>query len=110
MEKQIEILVDHKEYVTKEEVYKAINEQYHETGFDGYQDGIELMNRIAKIPAADVVEVRHGKWCTTDAYPHNIYCSECYGTYAQEHWGIWKDGTLPRDYCPKCGAKMDGGQ
>ena len=58
MEKHIEILVDHKEYITKEEAYNAINEQYHETGLDGYQDGIELMNRIAKIPATDVIEAR----------------------------------------------------
>lgn len=63
MEKQIKILVDHKEYITKEEAYKAINEQYHVTGFDGYQDGIELMNHIAKIPAADVVEVVRCKDC-----------------------------------------------
>lgn len=63
MEKQIEILVDRKEYITKEEAYKAVNEQYHETGLDGYQDGIELMNRIAKIPAFDVVEVVRCREC-----------------------------------------------
>ena len=73
----------------------------------GLRTAIDVANFI---PAADVVEVRHGKWCITDAYPHNVYCSECYETYAQEHWDIWKDGTLPRDYCPSCGAKMDGGQ
>ena len=60
---------------------------------------------ISTAPAADVVEVRHGTWCVTDAYPHNVYCSECYKRIAQEHWEIWKDGSLPRDYCPSCGAK-----
>lgn len=58
-------------------------------------------------PAADVVEARHGRWLMTDAYPHRIYCSNCYGTYALDHWGIWIDGSLPRAYCPNCGAKMD---
>lgn len=48
-----------------------------------------------------------GKWLVTEAYPHKVYCSECYKTYAQEKWEVWKDGSLPRDYCPNCGAKMD---
>ena len=101
MEKHIEILVDRKEYITKEEAYQAINEQYHETGLDGYQEGIELMNNIAKIPAADVVEVRHGMkinifnvedwvpWCK---------CSEC------GYDGLF----LEDEYCSRCGVKLDG--
>ena len=52
----------------------------------------------------------HGEWLVTEAYPHKVYCSECYKTYAQENWEVWKDGSLPRDYCPNCGAKMDGGE
>lgn len=66
-------------------------------------------NVVRSIPAADVVEVRHAKWHVTDAYPHNVYCSQCYKIFAQEHWEIWQDGSLPRDYCPSCGAQMDGG-
>lgn len=45
-------------------------------------------------------------WFASDSWPHNIYCSNCYTKYAQEHWEIWKDGSLPRKYCPNCGAKM----
>lgn len=52
--------------------------------------------------------VRHGHWCVTQAYPHTIYCSECFQRFAQAHWAVWEDGSLPRDYCPHCGAKMDG--
>lgn len=58
---------------------------------------------IEDLPSAE----RHGRWLMTDAYPHRIYCSNCYGTYALDHWGIWIDGSLPRAYCPNCGAKMD---
>ena len=67
---------------------------------------------VNSIPAADAVEVRHGLWLVTDAYPHNVYCSECFKTYVQEHWQIWQDkpgdGGIERNYCPHCGARMDG--
>ena len=49
-----------------------------------------------------------GKWEITDAYPHNVYCSECHKRFAQTHWDVWGDGSLPRNYCPNCGAKMKG--
>ena len=112
MEKHIEILVDRKEYITKEEAYKTINEQYHEIGFDGYQDGIELMNRIAKIPAADVVEVRHAHWVKRmehgigkgyEVYTPIWSCSNCGRDYDPASYSII-------NYCYICGAKMDGGK
>lgn len=59
------------------------------------------------IKALKQPEQKKGKWKITDAYPHNIYCSECFVRYAQTHWAVWEDGSLPRDYCPNCGAKME---
>ena len=53
--------------------------------------------------------VRRGHWLYTEAWPHRVYCSVCYRTYALKHWQIWEDGSLQRAYCPSCGAKMDGG-
>lgn len=61
-------------------------------------------------PSADVEPVRRGRWQITDAYPHTVYCSECHKRYAQTHWSVWEDGSLPREYCPNCGARMDGEQ
>ena len=52
---------------------------------------------INNIPSADVVEVRHGRW-TGKTYK----CSLC---------GKWVDplqGDADMNYCPNCGAKMDG--
>lgn len=61
-----------------------------------------------RIANQDVAPVVHGKWEITDAYPHNVHCSVCHKRFAQTHWEVWEDGSLPRDYCPNCGAKMDG--
>lgn len=47
-----------------------------------------------------------GEWLRTDAYPHKIYCSVCYKTFADSQWEIWKDGSLPRAFCPNCGVEM----
>ena len=60
---------------------------------------------VEDIPAADVVEVRHGRWLTTDAYPHHLYCSVCYKTYAKNAKWV-NELDLPTNYCPNCGARM----
>lgn len=51
-------------------------------------------------------ERKRGEWEITDAYPHNVYCSECHKKFAQTHWAVWEDGSLPRNFCPNCGAEM----
>ena len=60
---------------------------------------------IQKQPAADVVEVRHGKWqpCFED-WRKQIEGDECSAC------GFRHYGTNISDYpfCPNCGAKMDG--
>lgn len=60
---------------------------------------------VDKMPTADVVEVRHGRWMTTDAYPHHLYCSVCYKTYAKNAKWV-NELDLPTNYCPNCGARM----
>ena len=64
---------------------------------------------ILKESAADVVERKKGKWMQTDAFPHHVYCSVCHKTYIpNSKWSIWKNGELPREFCPNCGADMRG--
>lgn len=65
-----------------------------------------LAAAISQTPAADVVEVRHGRWMTTDAYPHHLYCSVCYKTYAKNAKWV-NELDLPTNYCPNCGTRMD---
>ena len=65
-----------------------------------------IKRMLANLPAADVAPVRHGRWLTTDAYPHHLYCSVCYKTYAKNAKWV-NELDLPTNYCPNCGARMD---
>ena len=60
---------------------------------------------ITRIPAADVAEVRHGRWVE---YPraHYFKCSECKYTVPYRK-AIFVNGNREYDYCPSCGARMD---
>ena len=57
---------------------------------------------LNSIPAADVAPVRHGQWETNSDRPDSLICSVC-----KCGFDMWKHD--PHNYCPNCGAKMDGG-
>ena len=56
---------------------------------------------IKELPTVDAVEVVHGRWIEK---PYLLgttrYCSICGQNYGMPH-GVF-------NYCPNCGAKMDG--
>ena len=59
-------------------------------------NGVKILNQF---PGADVAPVRHGRWIAS--HDEFCACSICkYPVYL-----MW-DQT---NYCPNCGAKMDGG-
>lgn len=77
----------------------------------------DIANLINDQPTADAVEVRHGEWVDYETdEPYGPYgekawykCSKCqkdaYGRCAQDEW---YSSPILSDYCPFCGAKMDG--
>ena len=69
-----------------------------------------LSTALYEIGIAPTIEPerKKGKWQITDAYPHNVYCSECHTRFAQTHWAVWEDGSLPRKFCPNCGSYNGG--
>jgi len=87
-----------------EECQKAFEELGGESGIyaDAYND---LAEDFYSIPAADVAPVVHGRWIKDDFLSDDVNnaekCSQC-----GELIGWF--GNLP-NYCPNCGAKMDGG-
>ena len=66
-----------------------------------FNNNKNVIDFIKDIPAADVVEVVHGEWITVTLSSDRkvILCSNCRGHL--ETFGL-------TDYCPNCGAKMDG--
>ena len=58
---------------------------------------------ISELPAADVAPVRHGRWIDGDPYCPICRKDKFRGLDA-DIWADWQP-----DYCPNCGAKMDGG-
>jgi len=64
----------------------------------------EVTNRLRTVPAADAAPVVHGRWLDISGVDHDSkLCSSC---------GIGVTGLLAKrcNYCPNCGAKMDGGE
>ena len=62
----------------------------------------DIYSAINNAPTADVATVRHGRWGTHSDRPDSLICSVCNCGF-----DMWKHD--PHNYCPNCGAKMDGG-
>jgi hypothetical protein len=58
---------------------------------------VSFLDELENIPAADVAEVRHGRWI-------DGVCSEC-GFDAMYYKGV--PAQVYTDYRPNCGARMD---
>ena len=69
----------------------------------------KALQAIDQMPTVSPDEVRgKGKWMKTDAFPHRVYCSNCFKTIVpNEEYAFWSEGIMPRNYCPSCGAKME---
>ena len=78
-----------------------------------------VRNFLAKLPKVDAVEVVHGIWLVDDydsgdpgyysAYIE-VHCSKCGDELGAEsgQYGWSYGDPFPLNYCPNCGAKMDG--
>ena len=63
-----------------------------------------IVNLIQKQSTADVVEVRHSYWQCSNVrmLSRDITCKYCHRTETISN------GSEDFEYCPHCGAKMDG--
>ena len=103
-------------YIDADKVIEALQEEFEfeptlctEDENKWFKRGIKCAIRnVDRIPTADVEEVKHGKWIEKEEIYGDVYytCSNC-----NNDWTTI-DGTPQENfmnYCPHCGAKMDGG-
>lgn len=82
------------EYIKREEVYQYLD---NEVEWNVNQDRLYTLEVISDFPAADVAEVRHGRWIAVcgESSGLNWKCSLCAKRVLQKS-----------PYCPNCGALM----
>ena len=68
----------------------------------------DLWNKVLSVPAADVAPVVHGQWVEYKR-AHYFKCSECKETVPYRK-AMLLNGERKYNFCPNCGAKMDGGK
>ena len=94
-----------KEYIER----NALKNDGHSCWHDGKGN---VYYEIDHVPAADVVEVVHGEWKlhgNDDDLGSTYWCSHCYFQVDEElFYPHGYDEEKPYNYCPRCGAKMDG--
>ena len=78
----------------------------------GYEDHDFIDTHVVwNAPTVEAEPVRHGKWVDTETFKrpwfrHHIFeCSVCRNTLDMD--GV-NAGRGDANYCPNCGAKMDG--
>lgn len=93
------------EYIERETAIKRVMETKWESG----SDGAAAMEIVAATPAVDVAPVVHARWIHSRYEDCSeqfelVKCSLCnHEAYAMAFY------VRGGNYCPACGAKMDGG-
>lgn len=73
-------------------------------GWDEYNQGVGDCHRLVDFaPAVDAEPEKHSHWTT---HGGETYCAAC-GEEAGSEYGRYT--YIESEYCPSCGAKMDGG-
>lgn len=90
-------------YINAENLWK---EAFKEFSFKERSVWYKIFDIITSAQTADVKEVIHGKWLTTDAYPHRVYCSVCYETNIYNEKLCFEKNKFPI-CCMWCGAKNE---
>ena len=83
-----------KRWIDADGIMRACYNSFLTTGNKAYSEIIAL---VEAVPAADVVEVRHGRWIIDEWNTPNCSVCGCSGI----------DDYYATPYCPHCGAKMD---
>ena len=86
------------EYIKREAAIEAIMREPTEAHYPSW-----YAEKIKAIPATDVAPVAHGHW-VSDKADILFHCSVCETQVSTD----WDYDDLSWNYCPNCGAKMEG--
>ena len=92
------------EYIKRESAIEVIENDCSELVYYTKEGAIRC---VKAIPAADVAEVRHGRWICINKRYGEYECSVCHGmdSNCSDYYGI--HAVTEQEFCPSCGAKMD---
>ena len=97
-----------KEYIEREAALKAMSQAIQDRtwSMDDFDVMMKMEDYVQELPAADVEPVAHGEWIKIQTIGTTVQwqCSECKHEKMYTHIGEQPN------YCPNCGAKMDGGR
>lgn len=100
------------EYIKREEAIKIAESYKPQNGSSFCRNrGIAdyIAEDISMITSDDVAPVRHGRWiCIRKGY-EEYECSVCHGMDSNCSDYYADHVVTEQEYCPFCGAKMDGG-
>lgn len=109
------------DYISRKAAIKAVQEEFACETCNGGNIGTtctfcnvgNAIRHIKNVPAADVAEVRHGRW---EWYSHSYYC----GFFDADGEPVYRDGVvyycsnpkcrrktvIKENFCTRCGSKM----
>lgn len=103
------------DYISRQDAIDGKMSIQRANGVEIYTDEAVPVAHLKNVPAADVAPVVHGKWI-----PHSEKSREYIGTVLiHVMYDYWlcdtcgyrvENGQPTYNFCPKCGAKMDGGK
>lgn len=93
------------EHVEREKLLTDICDDMCGLKYTGVCENCRFVALIADAPAANVAPVVHGRWVSVAGKRDRI-CSRC---LHNEPYKNADDDAEVFEFCPHCGAKMDGG-
>lgn len=74
----------------------------NENGGQFQTDSSHIKDFLNVLPTVDAVEVMHGRWVHNKPWLFGFECDQC------GKWILPEGTNGDMNYCPNCGAKMDG--
>lgn len=97
------------DYIKREDAIEAFDPKQRQDWYTPW-----IVETLEDLPPADVAPVRHGRWIVGDSLPmHDIAGNLSWGNWYTCNQCEFKTYAIERhitqyNYCPNCGAKMDG--